>query len=207
MHHETPIFSDEIRYVEFNPFWNLTPHIARTETLAHLRQDSGYLAEKHIRLFSSWGSDAVELDPRNIDWKTVSPRAMNRYKLRQDPGVWNALGTMKFVFPNKYSVYLHDTPNHDLFRVAKRAFSHGCIRLSDPAGLAVFLLGAQKGQWNLDKVEQVVKSGKRTIVNLAQRTPVHITYLTAWHDEEDILHFNEDLYGRDKRLLEALDSL
>ncbi len=204
LHHETPVFSDRIRYTEFNPFWNLTPHIARTETLSHLRKDPGYLAEHNIRLFSSWGSDAVELDPRTIDWQSVTPRAMNRYKLRQDPGVWNALGTMKFVFPNKYSVYLHDTPNHDLFSAANRAFSHGCIRLSDPAALAVFLLSEQKGPWDRTRVDSIVKAGKRTIVSLDQKVPVHLAYLTAWHDEEGVLHFSEDLYGRDDKLRTAL---
>ena len=206
LHHETPVFSDRIRYAEFNPFWNLTPHIARTETLSHLRKNPGYLAEKHIRLFSSWGGDAVELDPLSIDWQSVTPRAMNRYKLRQDPGVWNALGTMKFIFPNKYSVYLHDTPNHDLFRTANRAFSHGCIRLSDPHAMAVFLLDQGDGSWNRQRVEAIVDSAKRTIVNLPERIPVHLAYLTAWHDEEGVLHFNEDLYGRDKRLLQALNA-
>ncbi len=206
LHHETPVFSDRIRYAEFNPFWNLTPHIARTETLSHLRKDPNYLAEKHIRLFSSWSSDAVELDPRSIDWQSVTPRAMNRYKLRQDPGVWNALGKVKFVFPNKYSVYLHDTPNHDLFSAANRAFSHGCIRLSDPAALAVFLLNSQKGPWDRDKVDQIVKGGKRTIVTLEKKIPVHLTYQTAWHDEDGVLHFNEDLYGRDKKLMAALET-
>ena len=189
LHHETPVFSDRIRYAEFNPFWNLTPHIARTETLSHLRKDPNYLAEKHIRLFSSWSSDAVELDPRSIDWQSVTPRAMNRYKLRQDPGVWNALGIVKFVFPNKYSVYLHDTPNHDLFSATNRAFSHGCIRLSDPAALAVFLLDAQNDPWDRARVDTMVKGGKRTIVSLPEKVPVHLTYMTAWHDEDGAAAF------------------
>ena len=204
LHHESPVFSDKIRYAEFNPFWNLTPHIARTETLAHLRKDPGYLADKHIKLFSGWGNDAVELNPLSIDWNAITPRAMNRYKLRQEPGKWNALGTMKFIFPNKYSVYLHDTPNHDLFSAAKRAFSHGCIRLSDPSSVAVFLLDGQKGDWDLERVDNIVREGKRTIVTLSDRIPVHLTYLTAWHDEAGVLRFNEDIYSRDKRLAKAL---
>ena len=206
LHHETPVFSDKIRYAEFNPYWNLTPHIARTETLRHLRSDPNYLAEKHIKLFSSWGSDAIELDPRSIDWQSVTPRQMSRYKLRQEPGKWNALGTVKFIFPNKYSVYLHDTPNHDLFSQSRRAFSHGCIRLSDPQAMAVFLLDQGDGSWNRQRLEAIVDSAKRTIVNLPERIPVHFTYLTTWHDEEGVLHFNEDLYGRDERLLQALNS-
>ncbi len=143
LHHESPIFSDRIRYAEFNPFWNLTPHIARTETLRHLRADPNYLAKKHIRVFSSWQKKSVELDPLKIDWHKTSPKKMNHYKFRQDPGKWNALGTMKFVFPNKYAVYLHDTPNHELFKTSRRAYSHGCIRLNDPEALAVFLMGGE----------------------------------------------------------------
>ena len=202
--HESPVFSDRIRYVEFNPFWTLTPHIARTETLIHLRQDPEYLEKKHIRLFSNWGHEAVELDPASIDWNSVSPRGMNSYKLRQDPGEWNALGTMKFIFPNKYSVYLHDTPNHDLFGASSRAFSHGCIRLSDPAALAIFLLDGQRGEWDRERVGGIVQSEERTIVTLVDRIPVHLTYLTAWHDEDGLLRFSEDIYNRDARLQKAL---
>ncbi len=205
LHHESPIFSDRIRYAEFNPYWNLTPHIARTETLRHLRSDPNYLAEKHIKLFSSWGSDAVELDPLSIDWQAVTPRQMSRYKLRQEPGKWNALGTVKFIFPNKYSVYLHDTPNHDLFSRSRRAFSHGCIRLSDPHAMAVFLLDQGSGSWDRQRVEEVVDSAKRTIVNLPERVPVHLSYLTAWHDDDGVMRFSEDIYGRDAKLMAALE--
>jgi murein L,D-transpeptidase YcbB/YkuD len=204
LHHESPIFSNMIRYVEFNPFWNLTPHIARSETLPHLRQNPSYLAEKHIRLFSSWGQDAVELDPHQINWNKVTPRAMNRYKLRQDPGSWNALGTMKFVFPNKYSVYLHDTPDHDLFSRARRTFSHGCIRVSDPESLSVFLLGGEANRWDHRRAKEIVTGGTRQVVSLPERIPVHLTYLTAWHDSDGQLRFSDDVYNRDKRLRKAL---
>ena len=125
-----------------------------------------WLIAQSERLFSGWGNDAVELDPRRINWHEVTPREMNRYKLRQDPGSWNALGTMKFVFPNKYSVYLHDTPNHDLFSRSSRAFSHGCIRVSDPEALAVFLLGGEAKRWDRMRAREVVTSGSRQIVSL-----------------------------------------
>jgi len=105
-HHETPVFSDSIKYLDFNPFWNITPAIARNEMLAELRKDSNYLESKHIRLFSNWQADGVELDSQNIDWNQVSRKQISRYKLRQEPGPWNALGVVKFVFPNKYSVYM-----------------------------------------------------------------------------------------------------
>ncbi len=204
LHHESPIFSDKIRYAEFNPFWNLTPHIARTETLRHLRADPDYLAKKHIRVFSSWQKNAVELDPSKIDWHKTSPKQMNHYKFRQDPGKWNALGTMKFVFPNKYAVYLHDTPNHELFKTSRRAYSHGCIRLSDPEALAVFLMGGEAREWNRLRVGEIVDSSKRTVTRLPERVPVHLTYLTSWYDDDGLLHFNKDIYQRDEKLQLAL---
>ena len=102
LHHETPIFSDLIRYIEFNPYWNLTPSIARHETIPRIRKDPNDLASHHIRVFDGWGQDARELDPRTVDWDRVDNPA--QFKFRQDPGPWNALGTMKFIFPNEHSV-------------------------------------------------------------------------------------------------------
>ncbi len=130
---------------------------------------------------------------------------MNHYKFRQDPGKWNALGTMKFIFPNKYSVYLHDTPHHELFKNNRRAYSHGCVRLSDPEALAVFLMGGQTNKWDRSRVGEIVDSSKRTVVRLPERIPVHLTYLTSWYDENELLHFNKDIYKRDKKLQMALN--
>ncbi len=203
LHHETPVFSDRIKYIEFNPFWNITPHIARSEMLGKIKKDPGYLASKHIRLFSGWGENPEELDPRAIDWNKVG-KGIARYKLRQDPGPWNALGTMKFMFPNPYDVYLHDTPNHNLFDLPGRAFSHGCVRLSDPAAMAGFLLGGEGSGWGPKRIEGIVTSGERTIVRLEEAMPVHIAYETAWVDKEGATHFSGDLYGRDGNLERAL---
>lgn len=206
LNHESPIFSDRIRYAEFNPFWNIPPSIARTEFLRHLRDNPDYLASKHIRLFSSWQKNAVELDPLTVDWHKISSTVMNRYKLRQDPGEWNALGTMKFVFPNKYAVYLHDTPHHELFNTSNRAYSHGCIRLSDSVALAVFLMGGTTNKWDRSRVGKIVDSNKRTVVRLPEQVPVHLTYLTSWYDGNGLLHFSRDIYQRDKKLQAALRS-
>lgn len=203
LHHETPVFSDRIKYIEFNPFWNITPHIARSEMLRKIQKDPGYLASKHIRLFSGWGENPEELDPRAVDWNRVG-KGIVRYKLRQDPGPWNALGTMKFMFPNPYDVYLHDTPNHNLFDLPGRAFSHGCVRLSDPAAMAGFLLGGEGKGWGPERIDGVVTGGKRTIVRLEEAMPVHIAYETAWVDMEGAVHFSGDLYGRDGNLEKAL---
>jgi murein L,D-transpeptidase YcbB/YkuD len=204
LHHETPVFSDKIRYIEFNPYWNLTPSIARHETVPKIRRDPDYLASKHIRVFDGWGADARELDPGTVDWEHVKNPA--RFKFRQDPGPWNALGTMKFIFPNQYSVYLHDTPNHDLFAEAERSFSHGCIRLSEPAQLAEWMLGLNEADsdWDLERIQGVLDSQQRTVKNLSTPLAVHLTYETAWIDGDARLRFAPDVYGRDGRLEQAL---
>jgi L,D-transpeptidase YcbB len=204
-YHKTPVFSDKIQYIDINPFWNIPPSIARKEILAKLRMDPFYLKENNIRLFSGWGENDQELDPGLIDWHTVTGRDISRYKLRQDPGPWNALGSIKFVFPNNFNVYLHDTPTRDLFTLTDRAFSHGCIRVADPVRLAGFILDDQKKSWNLESISATVGSKKRTIIRLDTTLPIHIAYQTAWIDKYGYLHFSKDLYGRDILLEQAFD--
>lgn len=203
-HHETPVFSDSIKYIDFNPFWNITPSIARNEMLEKLREDSEYLESKHIRLFSSWQADGVEIAPQSIDWSQVSKKQIGRYKLRQDPGEWNALGVVKFVFPNKYSIYMHDTPGRNLFEKSDRAFSHGCIRLGAPNRLAEFLLAGNEKGWTLEKISRLIETNKRKIISLKPPVPVHLVYQTAWVDKDEVIHFSKDLYGRDQQLIHAL---
>ncbi len=201
-YHESPIFSDHVRYIEFNPYWNIPPSIARHETIPKFRKDPDYLTRTHIRIFDGWGENSRELDPESIGWD--HEKNPGRFKFRQDPGPWNALGTMKFVFPNKYSVYLHDTPDHELFSRASRAFSHGCIRLSEPARLAEFMLALNDPAWDRAKIDQVVDSKKRTIKSLKDRLAVHIIYQTAWTDIDGQIHFSPDVYGRDVKLKQTL---
>lgn len=201
---ETPVFSASIKYLDFNPFWNIPTSIAKKEELPGLQKDSRYLVDRHIRLFSSWTDDAVELDSTVIDWKAVSSRQISAYKLRQDPGPWNALGKIKFVFPNRYSVYMHDTPAHNLFSRTQRSFSHGCVRVSDALNLANFLLENQSDGWNDEKIKEIYNQEQRKVVNLSTPVPVHITYKTAWVDKGGTIHFNKDIYSRDERLRNAL---
>jgi murein L,D-transpeptidase YcbB/YkuD len=202
--HQTPVFSDTIRYLDFNPFWNITTSIARNEELPALRKNPKHLVERNIRLFSSWQEDAVELDSTAIEWSTVSRAQMSRYKLRQDPGPWNALGRVKFVFPNHHSVYLHDTPTRELFDRSFRSFSHGCIRVSRPLALALFALELEDPLWSSKKIDTIVASGERKVIALSNPLPIHITYQTVWLDNQGIIRFNSDLYNRDARLLEVL---
>jgi murein L,D-transpeptidase YcbB/YkuD len=202
--HQTPIFSDRIIYVEVNPYWNVPPSIAKNEDLPKLRRDPRYLVKRHVRLFSSWSGDAREIDSTTVDWHSVSRARMARYKLRQDPGPWNALGRIKFVFPNQYDVYLHDTPTQRLFARTQRDFSHGCIRVSDPLGLAAFVLTHGTSIWSREEVREIIEEGRRTIIRLPETVPVHITYQTSWVDKNGIIYFNNDVYGRDERLLKTL---
>ena len=204
-YHETPVFSDTIKYVVFNPYWNLTPSIASNETLPKLKKDSHYLKKHNMRIFKGWGPDAPELDATKIDWSKVSKKDMNRYRVRQDPGPDNALGTLKLVFPNKYNVYLHDTPAHGLFKKEQRAFSHGCIRMDRPAEMAAWVLGGEEKGWSLARVNEIIAGRKRQVVVLDQPVPVYILYRTAFVNPEDhTLYFYEDVYGRDKLLAKAL---
>ncbi len=204
LQHQTPVFSDRVMYIDFNPYWNITPSIARNEELPALRKDPRHLVKRHIRLFSSWKSDAVELDSTTMDWHKITRGQMSGFKLRQDPGPWNALGTVKFIFPNKYDVYMHDTPTQNLFSRSTRNFSHGCIRVSDPPGLALFILSGEKSGWTREKIKTILDSGKRTVIRPERSVAVHITYQTAWVDKDGLICFNRDIYDRDKKLGQAL---
>jgi len=202
--HQTPIFSDLIVDIVINPYWSVPPNIAQKEELPKLKKDSHYLVKRHVRLFSDWSADAREIDSRFVDWKNTSPAKMRQYKLRQDPGPWNALGQIKFDSPNKYDVYLHDTPTQNLFSQTQRDFSHGCIRVSDPIKLAAFALANQAGDWTPEKISNVIKKNEYAVIRLLEPLPVHITYQTSWVDKNGIISFNNDIYGRDKTLLKAL---
>ena len=200
-YHKTPVFSDSIKYLEFNPYWNVPASITRNEYLPKLQKNPNALSAKHIRILSA---DGAEIDTNSIDWKNVSKKEMARYRLRQDPGPWNALGTVKFIFPNPYNVYLHDTPNHALFSKQKRTMSHGCVRLSRPHELAAYVLGSEDDSWTLERVKQVVDAGERQVVNLDTPLPVHILYRTVIATPDGVVRFGHDVYGRDRLLAKAL---
>lgn len=204
IYHETPVFHNLIQYVEFNPYWNLPPSIARNETLAKLQRDSSYLKKNNMRIFKGWGANAPELDATAIDWSKVSKKQMDQYHLRQEPGPDNALGTLKIMFPNKHNVYLHDTPGHELFSRDVRAFSHGCIRMGRPAEMAAYVLGGEKKGWTVDRVHETVSTRKNHVVKLEKPMPVYILYRTAYVTNSDELFFYDDIYGRDMILERAL---
>ncbi len=193
----TPVFDETMKYVVINPDWTVPSSIARNEYLPKLKKSPGALEAQNIHVYA--GNDRVS--PYNIDWSSVS-KSNFRYTLRQDPGANNALGVIKFMFPNPFNVYLHDTPSKALFSRAQRTFSHGCMRVQNPIDFGAVVLGSQG--WTADRIRSVVASGKKTVVNLETPLPVHVTYLTAWVNKDGTINFRADAYGRDKRLKDGI---
>lgn len=198
----TPVFSGTIRYMQINPSWNIPNSIAVGEILPKIRRDRNYLAKEKIRVFRSWRENAPEIDPATVDWNAVDDRGFS-FKLQQEPGPSNPLGRMKFLFPNRFAVYLHDTPAPGLFRNVTRGFSHGCIRVEKPLELAAILLRGSNG-YSLGKIVEFVESGLQKTIPLEEPVPVHILYRTAWVDSGGTVQFRQDIYGRDNPLDVAL---
>jgi L,D-transpeptidase YcbB len=198
----TPVFSGTMNAVVLSPYWNIPPSIAADEVIPAFRRDPQHLARNEIRVLTGAGAQEREVSPRAVDWTRASA-AGSPYRLRQDPGPRNPLGGVKFVFPNRHNVYLHDTPNRTLFERADRALSHGCIRLERPLDLAEHLLGSQPG-WTRERIVSTIAARREVRVALARPVPVHILYRTAWIAEEGELHFRDDLYGHDRTLESAL---
>ncbi len=189
---ETPIFSDEMETVVFSPFWNIPDSIKQGETAPAVARDPAYLDRNNIEVLR--GSRRV--DPASIDWS--DPGVLREFTFRQRPGANNALGHVKFLFPNGFDVYLHDTPADSLFGRVGRAFSHGCIRVEEPEVLANYVL-RDYPEWDNSRIIQAMHSGEEEHVRLKETIPVHITYFTSWVDENGGLHFQPDIYGYDAK--------
>jgi len=175
--HQTVIFNGDIKYIVFSPYWNVPVSIMKKEILPAIAKNPGYLKRN------------------NMEW--------NGNTIRQKPGPKNSLGLVKFLFPNSYNIYLHDSPAKSLFSSPTRAFSHGCIRLAEPKKLAVYLL-KQDPSWNEDKIQAAMTAGKEKYVTLKKPVPVLIGYMTAWVDKNGKLNFRKDIYNRDQRLEDLL---
>jgi len=195
---QTPVMSDRITYLELNPYWNIPRKIFLKDILPRIQEDPEYLARQGIRVFDGWQREASELDPVYIDWGEVSYDRFP-YRLRQDPSEINALGKVKFMFPNQKGVYIHDTPGKNLFAKQKRTFSSGCVRVQDPLTLAEYLLSEQN--WDREKLATIIETGQRKIIVLKKAIPVHLVYFTAWVDKGGELNFREDIYGKDRDFL------
>ena len=174
----TAIFSDTLSEVVFSPTWTVPMSITRNEILTKMSRDTDYLRKNNMEIIGGTASLPV---------------------IRQKPGAGNALGRVKFLFPNSYNIYMHDTPSRDAFALEHRAHSHGCIRLSRPQELAEYLL-RDDPDWTAERIRQAMYSGRETPVKLNVRWPVMISYFTAWVDDEGRLNFRDDVYGRDERL-------
>ncbi len=196
--HKTVIFSNQIRYLELNPYWNVPRSIATKEILPKLKRNLSYLNRQNMEILSG----GRVINPYNVNWSKLSRRNFP-YRIRQEPGKKNALGTVKFMFPNPHSIYLHDTPSKSLFVKTERAYSHGCIRLDNPVQFAEYLL-QDNPKWDAKKIQKVLDGKKNTRVSLEAKIPIYITYFTAWVDENGLTHFQKDVYGKDKEVMKAL---
>jgi L,D-transpeptidase YcbB len=195
---QTPIFSDEMETIVFHPYWGVPDSIKVKEILPGLMRGSGLLERNGLRM----QHDGRDIDPYEVDWSTVDIRNFHVY---QPPGGGNVLGVVKFVFPNKHQVYMHDTPTKNLFNATQRTFSHGCMRVRNPVRLAEVLLAEDKG-WEPKKIAALVKNGPQdNHVQLTKKIPVHITYFTAWVDDAGKLQTRPDVYGHESRIQMGLE--
>ena len=180
--HNTVVFSGELKYVVFSPYWNVPVSIVKNEVMPGMKKDKNYIARHNMEITGYSGSIPV---------------------VRQKPGPNNSLGRVKFLFPNSYNIYLHDTPQKSLFGETRRAFSHGCIRLSEPQKLAEFLLRGDSS-WTVPAITAAMKSGKEKYVTIKEPVKVFVGYFTAWVDSNGELNFRDDIYGHDARIAEKM---
>lgn len=195
-YHASPIFSAQMSYIVFSPYWNIPPSITKNEIMPAVRKNPNYLSQKNMEVVTNSGKP---VDPGSINWSAKS----FPYMIRQKPGGSNSLGLVKFMFPNKHSVYIHDTPSRSLFEREDRALSHGCIRLQNPADFAKILLSDMPG-WTEEKIQESMHRTSEQIVSLKRKIPVILVYLTFWADSKGQANFRQDIYNRDEEVLELL---
>jgi murein L,D-transpeptidase YcbB/YkuD len=197
--HPTPVFSKSVKTVVLNPYWNVPKSIIQKEMIPKLLRNPNAMKKQGIEIRNGWGPDAKKISARSVNWSQYRYSKTVPYRFAQVPGYKNALGKVKFLFPNKFSVYMHDTPTKKLFKRNIRAYSHGCIRLEKPRALMKTFAELNP---NLDykKAQKILKGKKQTCYNV-QEVPVDVTYLTAWVDPDGILQMRGDIYGYDKEQL------
>jgi len=198
---QTPVFSAKMSYLVLNPYWNVPETIAKEDILTAVKKDPGYLVKRNIVVLPNW-RDTTRIDPFEVDWASFTKENLP-YRFRQAPGRKNALGRIKFMFPNEYDIYIHDTPSKADFRRIQRAFSSGCIRVENPVELATYLLQGNSN-WEQETISEALDSLEDFVIRLPEPIPVHIFYCTAWVDEDGKVNFREDIYDRDEPVLKAL---
>jgi L,D-transpeptidase YcbB len=202
----TPIFSEEMTHIVINPYWNIPPSIFKDDIAPMIKSNPDYMSDRNIEavgLNMEQPETTNEAEVASAKEEYLNKVLSGNYRLRQNPGPSNPLGRIKFLFPNKYSVYLHDTPNRGYFQRSQRNFSHGCIRVEKPVELAEFVLSPDP-RWTGEKIQSVISTGKTQTVELPVQIPVYILYFTAWANRDGSVSFYKDVYGLDQVLQNAL---
>ncbi|MDQ5920928.1 MAG: L,D-transpeptidase YcbB [Pseudomonadota bacterium] len=199
--HPSCVLNSKIQYLVLNPYWNIPAQIAESEIWASVRANSNYLKDKHVQVLKKDSSgNYKEIDSSGFNWNKMTAKQFNSYRYRQAPYEQNALGKVKFIFPNACGIYLHSTNESELFDVYARDFSHGCIRVSQPLNLTTFMLNSQK-QWSIKKVADMYQNDVNKTVPLVKPFNLYIMYLTAFVGDDDWTKFRQDIYKFDKKLL------
>jgi len=199
--HQTPVFAGDMRYIVFRPYWSVPPTIQRAEIVPHLEKDKSYLANNNYEIVDDEGKSLGSA----VDKETLARIRTCDVQVRQKPGPSNALGLVKFIFPNQNNVYLHSTPSQALFSRSRRDFSHGCIRVEDPVALAAWALREQP-EWTVERIREAMDKGDSKTVVLKTPIPVMIIYTTAVVRDDGTVDFYDDIYGHDatqERILPA----
>ncbi|GLS33433.1 amidase [Mesorhizobium albiziae] len=186
---QTPILNSKINEIVVNPYWNAPESIVRKDIIPLMRKDPTYLSKNNIRILGPEG----EIDPTTIDWNTEDAA---KFRLRQDPGAGNAMSSVKINFPSPDGVYMHDTPQQSLFSKLMRFDSSGCVRVQNVRDLVTWILRDTPG-WDRQHFEQAIKSGENIPVAVTNPVPVYFTYISAWSTGDGVVHFRDDIYGRD----------
>jgi murein L,D-transpeptidase YcbB/YkuD len=198
---QTPVFTADMKYVIFRPYWDVPYSITQREMLPQIRANPNYLSKEHLQIVRGPGDSATVVPPSS---ESIHELAAGALRLRQQPGEDNALGLIKFMLPNTYNVYLHSTPAHRLFSQSRRAFSHGCIRVSDPVALATYVLNNAPGSWTPESITAAMNGPGSVRVNLTKPIRVLVLYATALATEDGKVLFFEDIYGHDRKLEKLL---
>lgn len=198
----TPVFSNTVRTIVLNPHWNVPKSIIQKEMIPKIFKDPHAMAKEKIEIYTGWGEDAQKVSAGSVNWGKYRYSKTVPYRFAQTPGYHNALGKVKFLFPNQFSVYMHDTPTKNLFERNVRAFSHGCIRLSKPIEL-LETFSTFNDTIDFEKAQERLKGSRKEFLSLTEKVPVDVVYLTAYVDYDGVLQFRDDIYGYDHMQLQS----
>jgi murein L,D-transpeptidase YcbB/YkuD len=197
--HHTPIFSNKVSFIVLNPYWLIPDSIVQKEMIPKMLKNPKYLEERGYEVRKDYRFSRPPIDTSKIDWARVLRNGQTKkYKFMQPPGPKNALGKIKFKFPNRFAVYLHDTPTKKLFNKGRRAFSHGCIRIAEPRALLATFAKHERSV-NYNSAKRILRGKEKKQLNLSEHVPVHIVYLTAWINTDGLLHYRSDVYNYDSK--------